>query len=232
MAHLKHIEVSTYFLRNFIMRKVKSTRQILASALLSIVLLAVVGSANANLIVEFGDAGELLTTAQSVGNNTTQITGSAGSSDVDMYNFSWGGGALTIDTFGSTFDTDLYLFDSTGLGIAENDDFGSLQSQLSFANLLSGDFFIAIANCCQDPISAGGLIFPNDCCSGQSGPTGPGGGQVLTGWASSSAGGSLLYEINFSSAVSAPTGVPEPSTLVLLGLALAGIRIFKKKKIS
>src|SRR5262249_29222351 len=85
--------------------------------------LSLPGLANAAVTAEIGDAGILPGTSQSVGANTNQITGHGGLFDIDMYGFSWTGGALNIDTFGSFIsDTALYLFDSNGLGIAADDD--------------------------------------------------------------------------------------------------------------
>src|SRR5262245_56225076 len=114
-------------------------RKALISCIIGLAFFVMPRAANAVVYVETGDAGDLPATSQSVGASTTQISG-IGAAQIDMFGFSWAGGALTIDTFGSTFtDPILYLFDSGGLGIAGNDDGGVapnvLQSQLVFATL-------------------------------------------------------------------------------------------------
>ena len=200
-------------------------------ALVGLAMMGMAGTANALIYAEIGDSGDLPATSQSVTNGTTQITGSAGSLDIDMYGFSWVGGALTIDTFGSTYDTILYLFDSSGLGIAGNDDVPSccFLSELSFGALAGGDFFVAIGSCCADPLDAvdGALLFPATEEEGQDGPTGPGGGNPIASWSSSGPPGSDAYNINFSAAVSV---VPEPSTLALFGIGLAGLGFMTRRR--
>ena len=83
-------------------------------------------SALATPWAEVGDATDLWSTAQAVTAGTTVITGLGGPDDVDMFSFFWGGGGLQIDSFHSsfTFDTQLFLFDSTGAGVVGNDDHG------------------------------------------------------------------------------------------------------------
>ncbi|MEM6580967.1 MAG: DVUA0089 family protein [Pseudomonadota bacterium] len=54
---------------------------------------------------------------------------------------------LLINTEGSDFDTEIALFDSSGLLLAQNDDVGSqnqLWSQVSLANLPSGTYSLAL----------------------------------------------------------------------------------------
>ncbi|MFN4033412.1 MAG: hypothetical protein ACK4ME_07290 [Fimbriimonadales bacterium] len=78
---------------------------------------------------EQGDAGDLPETAQATGTDTntalSAIRGTLGQNDVDMYviyisdpaNFS----ATTVNNE-TTFDTQLWLFDSNGKGVVFNDD--------------------------------------------------------------------------------------------------------------
>jgi hypothetical protein len=84
-------------------------------------------------------------------------------------------------------DTQLFLFNDGGSGIEANDDsLGTLRSQLPAANLHSptsaGTYFLAISGYDRDPVSGAGEIFPDAPFTNVFGPTGPGGGQALSGW--------------------------------------------------
>jgi hypothetical protein len=201
------------------MKRTKSTFLVLIAVLLSPM------AATADPISESGDAGELLGDEQNVANNTTSISGFLDPTTADMFAFSWSGGALTIDTNGSAFDTQLSLFDSLGFGLIHDDDSGSGLRSLITSVLAAGDYLIAISAFNYDPQSSGGAIFPTGF-PGPYGPTGPGGGSALSGWGGGTFSGGD-YIISFSSAVNS---VPEPGTLVLLGIGLLGMAASRRRK--
>lgn len=192
-------------------------------------LVAVAGAANAQVYNEMGDATDT-PPGQSVTNGTTSIVGTNLGNDADVYGFSWGGGSLTMDTFGGggAFDTQLHLFDIAGNGIGENDDSGNggsgLESQISL-NLAAGSYLIGITSFNNDAVDAGNLpvfgftnTFNDDLGNFIQGPEGNG---PLAGW-DLGGGGSGAYVITFSSAVNA---VPAPGALALFGLGgIAAIR--------
>ena len=125
----------------------------------------------------------------------------------------------------------LYLFDATGLGVAANDDFSGVDPQLSFASLPAGDDFLAVTGCCIQPISTLGDIFPNVAGVGQILPTGPGASSPVIGWTADLWPGDLPYTITFSSAVNGAQ-IPEPATLALFGLGLAGLGTMRRRKLA
>jgi hypothetical protein len=190
-------------------------------------------SAHAAVWNEVGDANQLLPTAQIVSTGTNRINGSIQpAADVDMYRIQVGAGLFTASTVGlSSVDTQLYLFDATGHGIVGNDDAANnvLQSTIS-ANLAAGIYYIAISAFNSDPTSAGGRIFPDTTdFSGdpQWTPTGPGGAGVLTGW--TAPGGANTTQVGAYGIQFNVSTVPEPATLGLVGLALAGALVTRRK---
>lgn len=193
--------------------------------------LALAASAQAQTWIEVPDAPEL--TAQAtvgIGALTSIIGNTAdpvGDTGVDMYCVlvrDWTTFSASL-VGGATWDTQLFLFDSFGNGIACNDDSVGFQSALPSPNpWYSGRtspelVMIAVSGYNRDPSSAGGLIFPNTF-TGVLGPLGPGGGSPLSSWGGSSASGAYTLAL---------TGVeyciPTPGSLALLGLGgLAAIR--------
>ncbi len=73
----------------------------------------------------------------------------AGDSDppedfIDLGAIAGAGEAFTVDSFGSTFDTELGLWSSDGVLLDENDDTGGLQSELQIDGLKSGDYYVGL----------------------------------------------------------------------------------------
>ena len=184
---------------------------------------------------EVEEAGDLPGTAQLITQNEALefITGSLSSpTDVDMYAiFITGGGNFSATTVGWTADVDtqLTLYDSSGIGIYSNDDFATDNNQSTLpafhplTPITPGLYYLAISDWDYDPISDGGYIFPHPT-SGLSdtdvaGPTGPGGASPVTGWDGISliGGGSYTIPLTGATAIAhLPKQTNLPSILLLL----------------
>jgi hypothetical protein len=220
-----------------------------ASATTLLLILAAAAAATAQTYTSSGTGGELLSKAQIISSPgiqaLTDITGSlplvngtSGGNLFEIYisdptNFS--ASTLAFTNSVNTFDTQLFLFNSSGIGIEANDDNpnnSQIQSLLPsdssyLSNLSIGNYYLLIEGNGRYPTDASGnLIFPNLTIS-QSysnevvGPTGPGGASALGGFTGNSGGGGA-YSIQLTGAgFIAP--IPEPSPLPLLAL---GVTLF------
>lgn len=191
---------------------------------------------------EVGDAGELPGTAQVVLGSglLTGITGALGTTnDVDMYKIyisdALGFSATTANP-GTTFDTELFLFDEGGIGVYVNGDDGSpgYPSTLPAGHTLGpkseGLYYVAISGWNRKPLSgpvsdppaADDLwVFPYHLVGSGTlieGPTGPGGASPVTGWANNGEIGD--YSITLTGAAC----IPAPGAILLgsIGVAFVG----------
>ena len=118
---------------------------------------------------EQGDAGDVPATAQDLTRAPVDsITGTiATGNDADLYRVCLTGeGSFSATTVGLTdVDTQLFLFDATGLGIYAHDDGTTKQSTLPAEHPLtpsaSGEYILGISAYDRDPQSSGGPIFSN-----------------------------------------------------------------------
>jgi hypothetical protein len=121
-------------------------------------------------VVELDDSGETLAEAQVIPGpgpySLTQIAGTLSASNADLFRIHLSGGqfvATTVNPATNFFDTQLFLFDSSGRGIFANDDDPALPPQSSIsppASLPEGWYYLGIAAFGYDPVSTGGMIFP------------------------------------------------------------------------
>lgn len=120
---------------------------------------------------EVEDAGQLPGTTQVVNSSTSGVPFDAiageldNNLDVDLYQlFLNAGQPFTASTVSNTeLNTQLFLFDSNGLGLFANDNSVGLQSTVpgyrSFTPATSGIYYLAIANYPNNPLSLQGHIF-------------------------------------------------------------------------
>jgi hypothetical protein len=95
-------------------------------------------------------------------------------------------------------DSQLFLFDSSGALLAENDDFQGRESKIvDFLLQTTGTFYAGVTTYNNDPIFTNG---------------------VISGWADD--GGS---DIEYNLIITRSSSVPEPGTLALVALGLTGL---------
>lgn len=189
--------------------------------------LALASGAFAQTWNEVGDADEL---APQVTNGVgplslivgSTLSASGDTTGVDLYCIqvtNWSQFSASL-AGGASYDTQLFLFTSSGMGIACNDDASGVQSVLpagdpAYAGRTNGEIVnIAVSGYNRDPNSVGGLIFPNTF-SGVQLPTGPGGGSPLSSWTGTPATGD--YRLALTGATYC---IPEPGSLALLALGV------------
>jgi hypothetical protein len=192
-------------------------------------------AASAGIWTEVGDAGDLITTGQVTSGSgpLTLINGSvAANADADLYQISIVDEAVfTASTKtqygGSTaFDSRLYLFNSSGMGVTFNDDdpvYGGLGSTITSTFVTTnGLYWLAISKYPLSPNGTnGGFIWNANPYNTERAPDGPGAAFPLASWTGAFPGGSPLA---YSIALTGAAFVPEPATLALLGLALLALR--------
>jgi len=155
---------------------------------------------------EAGDAGALPAVAQAPSGSgpLTAITGSL-SDGVDMFLIQIDdAGWFTASTVGgAAFDTQLFLFDCHGRGIAMRDDIGGgSQSALSGTFVPApGRYWLAITPYDRDPVAAGGEIWADAPYDAERAPDGPRAREIVSGWNGSVTAGTYTIAL---SAVSFP----------------------------
>ena len=149
---------------------------------------------------ESGDAGNTPGTAQvpTGSGNLAAIRGTLTANDVDMFKIKICNesafGATTVG--GATFDTQLFLFNLSGTGVAGNDDTATPQAALSSTFVTAnGDYLLAISGYDNDPIGAATLqeIWLDTPFNTERAPDGPAAAEALSSW--SGTGGSGGYTI-------------------------------------
>jgi PEP-CTERM motif len=193
------------------------------------------------------------TAADLTGTSVTEITGSIPDTTdpllgVEMFKLSISDyldfSAITIGSAFGIPDTELLLFDSTGLGVYANDDIdgGNTLSCLPSADgsnpcpssrpagvgpASDGTYYLAITRSSNLPLSASGEIFTILDFTDVVGPDFTmGGSDPITGWDGGAFTSSDTDLVNFDIKL---TGVPEPGVLGLLALGLLCIALRKKQ---
>jgi hypothetical protein len=207
-----------------------------AGALLIGAAVAFAAPAGATPWTESGDAGELVGTAQvTIGvGDLTSIDGDIAATSADLYLLHiYDPTAFSATTVGgATFDTQLFLFDSAGVGVYANDDSSGFQSTLPAGNVNGptavGDYLLGITGFNYDPVNVGGLIFSP---SGFSDVPGPNNTDPLTGWTGTALSNFGTYSIALTGASFAQaTSVPEPGTALLMGAGLLGLVLLRRRR--
>lgn len=176
----------------------------LATVGAAVIGLGVAGTAQAATFTEMGDAGSTLSTAQNLPGGINVIKGTISPRrDADLFSFFWSGGRFRATTVrGASFDTILQLFDSSGMLIAENDDFRRTRQSRLRLFIDPGEYLLGISS------------YPN---FGESGPTYDTRGN---------SSGAYSIRLNKKTA-----SVPEPASLIgILGLGAFGITSVRKRK--
>ncbi len=192
-----------------------------ATALIAVIFLAFAPGAFA--VPESGDAGSLPSTAQNLASGAVpEITGSfTDGADVDVYHLCLSNGAsFSASTVGRTaLDTQIFLFNSQGLGVYANDDAapmvrGSrLPANHRFSPTTGGEYYLALSSFNNDPRSGGGEIFPDGFMpnlypDAVVNPVGVGGGEPIATWVGPTRGPAGTYGVSLTGTTTCDTTPP------------------------
>jgi hypothetical protein len=207
------------------------TKRLLTLATFVLLHLAVAPATYADAFAEIGDAPETLPGQPAAGgaNPLTAITGIISSpTDADLFRI-----LITSPTTfraqalgsGTVTDTQLFLFNASGLGIVGNDDTGSLNALIGPAIpglIIPGEYLLAITGFDRDPVDGSGLQIFTDNLTGVQTPIA--GRGPLAGFSGTGGTGSYTIALTGANFVQGGvTTVPEPATTILLGTGLAGV---------
>ncbi len=190
--------------------------------------------------IELGDAGQLPATAQpTVGvGSLDEITGAIpAGTDADIFRINITNpatfSATTAVNPGTLGDTTLYLFTSTGVGLAKHENINGMGNELSnlpagnglYANLPAGEYLLVIAPFNYVPAHNFPARVQDDFMFNVSdvvpvGPKAAAVGQAVEGWFGGSTD-SGTYRVTLTG--TSPTLVPEPGSLALLVIAAAAV---------
>ena len=189
----------------------------------------------ADTITEWTDAGEMPASANWTSGNAalSLITGwIASASDADTFAIYINDpAAFSASSAGSmVYDTQLFLFDQNGIGVAANDDIANSSGNYDPHSALPagsipgltapGVYYISISSWDYDPHSAGGAIFTDDTNYDKVVfNNGPGGSQPVSGWDGTGGQNGALgsFQIALTGASLVPS-VPEPGAIGLISI--------------
>ncbi len=178
---------------------------------------------------EIGDAGQLLGTAQSVGNGVTTINGSIYSpGDIDLFKLTFAyTGNVTFNgvVTSGALDPNIYLFNSSGNVLAGNDNGGGFPNARITQFITPGTYYLSLGEYDLDARDSNNALL-YDLNVGVINASG-----VLGGWSGSGTGNRAdtgTYQLSTSIA----TQAPEPSTWISLAAGLGVLTFFRRRKLA